>query len=194
MTYISKFRDRTEAGRLLAKKLSKYANRKDVLILALPRGGVPVGFEIANALDAPLDIFIVRKLRVPGEEELAMGAIAMGGFRVLNEEVIALEGISEQMIAAAAAREQNELKRRGVAYRGHAAPPHISGKTIVLVDDGIATGSTMRAAIVALRQQCASKLVVAVPTAPPLSCDELRSRSLSMQLPAVHTARKNTKL
>jgi putative phosphoribosyl transferase len=174
MTYITKFRDRAEAGLLLAKKLRKYANRKDVLILALPRGGVPVGFEVANALNAPLDIFVVRKLGVPGEEELAMGAIATGGFRVLNEEVIALEGISEQMIAAVAAREQNELKRREVAYRGHAASPYVSGKTIILVDDGIATGSTMRAAIAALGQQCPSKLVVAVPTAPPLSCDELR--------------------
>jgi len=174
MTQITKFRDRTEAGQLLAKKLSQYANRKDVLILALPRGGVPVGFEIANALNAPLDIFVVRKLGVPGEEELAMGAIATGGFRVLNEEVIALEGISEQMIAAVAAREENELKRREVAYRGHAAPPRVSGKTSILVDDGIATGSTMRAAIAALRQQCPSKLVVAVPTAPPLSCIELR--------------------
>jgi putative phosphoribosyl transferase len=125
MTYIRKFRDRAEAGLLLAKKLSKYANRKDVLILALPRGGVPVGFEVANALNSPLNIFVVRKLGVPGEEELAMGAIATGGPRVLNEEVIALKEISEQMIAPVAAREQNELKRREEAYRGHAASPHI---------------------------------------------------------------------
>jgi predicted phosphoribosyltransferase len=174
MTYITKFRDRREAGQLLAKKLGKYANRKDVLILALPRGGVPVGFEVANALNAPMDIFVVRKLGVPGQEELAMGAIATGGFRVLNEEVIGLEGIADQVIAAVAAREQNELRRRELVYRGHAAPPHVSGKTIILVDDGIATGSTMRAAIAALRQQCPSRLVVAVPTAPSSSCDELR--------------------
>jgi putative phosphoribosyl transferase len=174
MSYITKFRDRTEAGRLLARKLSKYANQKDVLVLALPRGGVPVGFAIAKALNVPLDIFVVRKLGAPGEEELAMGAIATGGFRVLNKEVIGRNGISDQMIAAVAAREQNELERRDLAYRGHAAPLNVAGKTIILVDDGIATGSTMRVAIAALRQKCPSKLVVAVPTSPSLSCAELR--------------------
>ena len=175
MTRITRFRDRTEAGQLLAKKLSKYANRKDVLILALPRGGVPVGFEVAKALNAPLDILVVRKLGVPGQEELAMGAIATGGVRVLNEEVIRQARISDQLIEAVTAREQSELRRRELAYRGHATPPQISGKTIILVDDGIATGSTMRAAIAALRQQCPSKLVIAVPTAPLSSCDELRT-------------------
>ena len=175
MTGITKFRDRAHAGRLLAKKLSKYTHHKDVLILGLPRGGVPVGFEVANALNAPLDIFLVRKLGVPGEEEFAMGAIATGGVRVLNEEVIGHMGISAQVIEAVSAREQDELRRRELAYRGQAPPPRISGKTIILVDDGIATGSTMRAAIVALRQQCPSKLVIAVPTAAPSSGDELRT-------------------
>jgi putative phosphoribosyl transferase len=175
MTGITKFRDRAHAGRLLAKKLSKYTHHKDVLILGLPRGGVPVGFEVANALNAPLDIFLVRKLGVPGEEELAMGAIATGGVRVLNEEIIGHAGISAQVIEAVSAREQDELRRRELAYRGHAPPPRISGKTIILVDDGIATGSTMRAAIAALRQQCPSKLVIAVPTAAPSSGDELRT-------------------
>jgi putative phosphoribosyl transferase len=175
MTATTKFRDRAHAGRLLAKKLSKYANHKDVLILGLPRGGVPVGFEVANALNAPLDVFLVRKLGVPGEEELAMGAIATGGVRVLNEEVIGQTGISAQVIEAVSAREQDELRRRELAYRGSAPPPQVSGKRIILVDDGIATGSTMRAAIVALRQQCPSKLVIAVPTAAPSSGDELRT-------------------
>jgi putative phosphoribosyl transferase len=175
MTGITKFRDRTHAGRLLAKKLSKYANHKDVLILGLPRGGVPVSFEVANALSAPLDIFLVRKLGVPGEEELAMGAVATGGVRVLNEEVISQTDISDPVIEAVSAREQDELRRRELAYRGSAPPPQVSGKRIILVDDGIATGSTMRAAVVALRQQCPSKLVIAVPTAAPSSGDELRT-------------------
>jgi len=175
MTGIARFRDRTEAGQLLAKELSKYANCHDLLILALPRGGVPVGFEVAKGLNAPLDIFVVRKLGVPGEEELAMGAIATGGIRVLNEEAIGLMGISNQVIEAVSAREQDELRRRELAYRGYTAPPQVSGKTAIVVDDGIATGSTMRAAIAALRQQCPSKLMVAVPTASPSSCDELRT-------------------
>jgi putative phosphoribosyl transferase len=170
---IAKFRNRTEAGRLLAMKLGKYANLKDVLILALPRGGVPVGSEVANALNAPLDVFVVRKLGVPGEEELAMGAIATGGIRVLNEDVIARARISDEVIEVVSAMEQNELKRRELVYRGHVTPPQVGGKTVILVDDGIATGSTMRAAIAALRQQCPFKLVVAVPTAPPSSAHDL---------------------
>jgi len=165
---------RREAGQLLAKKLGKYAKCRDLLVLALPRGGVPVGFEVAKALNAPLDIFVVRKLGVPGQEELAMGAIAAGGVRVLDKEVIGLMGISDQEIETVSAREQDELRRRELAYRGHAPPIQVSRKTTILVDDGIATGSTMRAAIAALRQQCPSKLIVAVPTASPSSCDELR--------------------
>jgi putative phosphoribosyl transferase len=167
------FRDRKEAGHLLARKLAEYADRKDVLVLALPRGGVPVGFEVATALNVPLEILVVRKLGVPGHEELAMGAIATG-VRVLNEEVISQCDIQDRDIEAVSAREQSELRRREGAYRGDAAPPRISGHTIILVDDGVATGSTMRAAVAALRQQGPSKVVIAVPTAPPSSCIELR--------------------
>ena len=174
MECVMMFRDRKEAGHLLARKLAKYANREDVLVLALPRGGVPVGFEVATALNVPLDILVVRKLGVPGHEELAMGAIATGGVRVLNEEVISQCGISDHDFEAISTREQSELRRRERAYRGDAAPPQISGHRIILVDDGIATGSTMRAAIAALRQQSPSKVVIAVPTAPLSSCDELR--------------------
>ena len=132
---------------------------------------------MAKALSAPLDVFVVRKLGVPGEEELAMGAIAAGGIRVLDKEVISLMGIPEQVIEAVSAREQDELRRRELAYRGHALPIQVSGTTTILVDDGIATGSTMRAAIAALRQQCPSKLIVAVPTASPSSCHELRRKA-----------------
>jgi putative phosphoribosyl transferase len=177
MSRIVRFRDRGEAGQLLAKQLSKYVKCRDLLILALPRGGVPVGFEVAKALNAPLDIFVVRKLGVPGEEELAMGAIAAGGVRVLDQEVIGLMGISDQLIETVSAREQDELRRRELAYRGHAPPIQVAGTTTILVDDGIATGSTMRAAIAALRQHCPSKLIVAVPTASPSSCHELRRKA-----------------
>ena len=175
MIRIARFRDRTEAGQLLAKRLRKYANCRELLVLALPRGGVPVGFEVAKALKAPLDIFVVRKLGVPGEEELAMGAIALGGIRILDEEIIRLMGISDHVIETVSVKEQEELRRREVAYRGHAHPLQVSGKTVILVDDGIATGSTMRVAIVALRKQYLSKLIVAVPTASPSACDELRT-------------------
>ena len=175
MIGIARFRDRTEAGQLLAKRLRKYANCRELLVLALPRGGVPVGFEVAKALKAPLDIFVVRKLGVPGEEELAMGAIALGGIRILDEEIIRLMGISDHVIETVSVKEQEELRRREVAYRGHAHPLQVSGKTVILVDDGIATGSTMRVAIVALRKQYLSKLIVAVPTASPSACDELRT-------------------
>jgi putative phosphoribosyl transferase len=170
-----KFRDRTEAGQLLARKLGRYADRQDVLVLALPRGGMPVAFEVANALNSPLDIFVVRKLGVPGEEELAIGAIATGGIRVLNEIVINRSRISKRVLEAVSAREQSELERRELAYRGRAAPPQVGGKTVILVDDGIATGSTMRAAVAALRQKGPSQLVIAVPTAPLSSCRGLRA-------------------
>ena len=159
------FRNRVEAGQELAKRLTNYANRPDVLVLALPRGGVPVGYEVAQALNAPLDVFIVRKLGVPGHEELAMGAIASGGVRVLNGSVVRSLGIPDETIDAVAAREWRELERRERAYHDDRLAPDIHGHTVILVDDGIATGSTMKAAIEALRQLEASRIVVAVPTA-----------------------------
>jgi putative phosphoribosyl transferase len=168
------YRNRTEAGKRLAAELTEYANRPNVLVLALPRGGVPVAFEVARALGAPLDIFLVRKLGVPGQEELAMGAIATGGVRVLNEDVVRYLNIREEIIDAVAAEEQRELVRREKLYRGERPAPDVSGKTAILVDDGLATGSTMRAAAVALRQQQPARIVVAVPVAAPQTCDEFR--------------------
>ena len=158
------FRNRLEAGQQLAKRLTKYANRPDVLVLALPRGGVPVGYEVALALNAPLDVFVVRKLGVPGHEELAMGAIASGGVRVLNGSVVDSLGILDETIDAVATRELRELERRERAYRDDRPAPDMQGRTVILVDDGIATGSTMKAAIKALRQLEAARIVVATPT------------------------------
>ena len=171
----TRFRDRSDAGRRLAEKLSGYANRPDVVVLALPRGGVPVGFEVAQALDVPLDVFLVRKLGMPRHEELAMGAIASGGVRVLNRDVIRAYGIPLEAIEAAAAREQRELERREHRYRGDSPSPQIAGRTVILVDDGLATGSTMRAAIAALRQKGPAKIAVAVPAAAVETCEELRA-------------------
>jgi erythromycin esterase-like protein/predicted phosphoribosyltransferase len=168
------FRNRREAGRLLAEKLKSYAGRPDVLVLALPRGGVPVAVEVAQALGAPLDIFIVRKLGVPGYEELAMGAVATGGVRVLNEQIVGGLGLPEYIIDGVAAQEQQELARRERLYRGGRPPPDVRGKTIILVDDGLATGATMLAAVRALRQQQPARIVVAVPTAAAETCEELR--------------------
>jgi putative phosphoribosyl transferase len=168
------FQDRTDAGRLLAKELSNYADRKDVVILGMPRGGVPVAFEVAQSLRVPLDVFIVRKLGVPGHEELAMGAIASGGIRVLNHAVIRSTRISEEVIDAVTEREKIELERRELAYRGHSSAPTLREKTVILVDDGIATGSTMLAAVAALKQQQPARIVVAAPAAPAESCDELQ--------------------
>jgi len=159
------FLNRVEAGRLLARRLSQYANRAGVLVLALPRGGVPVGYEVAQALHAPLDVFMVRKLGVPGREELALGAIANGGIRALNGEVVEGLQIPDEVIQAVAARELCELERREQAYRGDRPTPDVQGRTVILVDDGIATGSTMRAAVAALRQLEAGRIVVATPTA-----------------------------
>jgi predicted phosphoribosyltransferase len=170
----ARFRDRFEAGGYLATALSHYAGRPNLLVLALPRGGVPVGYEVAQALHAPLDIMLVRKLGVPGHEELAMGAIASGGIRVISDEVVRALGISERAIAAAAANEQHELERRERAYRGQRSSPEITGKTVILVDDGLATGSTMRAAVAALRAQRPERLVIAVPIAPRETCESLR--------------------
>src|SRR6202047_1163377 len=146
------FRDRREAGRLLAAKLSGYANRPDLLVLALPRGGVPVAYEVAHALGAPLDVFVVRKLGVPGYEELAMGAVATGGLRVLNDQIVRDLRIPDYVIDRVAAEEGEELARRERAYRGGRPPLDVHGRTVILVDDGLATGATMRAAVMALRQ------------------------------------------
>ncbi|HKR13176.1 MAG TPA: phosphoribosyltransferase [Pyrinomonadaceae bacterium] len=168
------YRDRSEAGRILATRLSKYKNRKDVLVLALPRGGVPVAFEVAQALRVPLDVFLVRKLGVPGHEELAMGAIATSGVRVLNDEVVDYLRIPPRVIDSIAAIEMNELKRREIEYRGDRPEPDVTGKTVILIDDGLATGSTIRAAACALRQQNPARIVVAVPVSAPQSCDEYR--------------------
>jgi putative phosphoribosyl transferase len=168
------FQNRTEAGQMLAKGLAKYAGRPEVLVLALPRGGVPVGYEVALALHAPLDVFIVRKLGLPGQEELAMGAIASGGVRVLNEDVVAGLKIPDSVIDAVAAREWRELERRERAYRGDRPAPDVSGRTVILVDDGIATGSTMKAAIAALRKLKAGYIVAAAPTAALSTAREMR--------------------
>ena len=168
------FRDRTEAGQLLAERLSAYAGRPGVSVLALPRGGVPVGYEVARALEAPLDVFVVRKLGVPGHEELAMGAIASGGVCVLNDDVVQALRIPSRVIEAVAARELRELQRRERSYRGNRPSPEMSGRTVILVDDGLATGSTMRAAVAALRRLRPGRIVVAVPTAAPSTCEEFR--------------------
>src|SRR5437762_2094244 len=168
------YRNRSDAGKYLAARLAKYANREDVLVLALPRGGVPVGFEVARTLHAPLDIFLVRKLGVPGHEELAMGAISTGGVRVLNEDTVDYLRIPASVIEAVAANELRELERRELAYRGDRPEPDVRGKTVILVDDGLATGSTMRAAAVALRQQNPARIVIAVPVSAPQTCDEYR--------------------
>jgi len=171
---VAKFRDRYEAGRELGALLGAYAGRTDVLVLALPRGGVPVAFEVARALDAPLDVFLVRKLGVPGHEELAMGAIATGGVVVLNDEVIEDLQIPTRVIEAVAAAEEQELEQRERLYRGDRPPPDPRGRTVILVDDGLATGSTMRAAIAALRSQAPARIVVAVPLAAPQTCAAFR--------------------
>jgi predicted phosphoribosyltransferase len=170
-----RFRDRQHAGRVLADRLQQYAGREDVLVLGLPRGGVPVAFEVARDLDVELDVFVVRKLGVPGHEELAMGAIASGGVRVLNDEVVRKLEIEEASIALAAATESAELERREHAYRGERGPVEVGGRTVILVDDGLATGATMHAAALAVRGQNPARIVVAVPVAAERTCDEFRS-------------------
>jgi predicted phosphoribosyltransferase len=169
------FRDRREAGRLLAAKLTAYANRPDVIVLALPRGGVPVADEVARALGAPLDVFVVRKLGVPGSEELAMGAVATGDVRVLNDQLVNRLGIPDHLIDAVAVREGQELARRERLYRGGRPPLDVRDRTVILVDDGLATGATMHAAIAALRQLHPARIVVAVPTASPETYEEMRA-------------------
>jgi len=169
------FDDRRHAGSELGALLSQYKGRDDVLVLALPRGGVPVASEVARALHAPLDIFLVRKLGVPGHRELAMGAIASGGVRVLNDDVVQWYGIPQVVIDEVAREEQAELERREVAYRGGRPPIDVRGRTVLLVDDGLATGSTMKAAVKAMRAHAPAKVVVAVPVGAPDTCRELAS-------------------
>ena len=171
------FRNRTEAGRVLARLLASFANRPDVLVLGLPRGGVPVAFEVAQALHVPLDVFIVRKLGVPGHEEYAMGALASGGVRVVNEHVLRLLDIAQADVEAVIRSEQRELERREHLYRDALPPVDVRGRTAILVDDGLATGSTMLAAVKALRQQRPACIVVAVPTAAADTCETLRSEA-----------------
>jgi len=168
------YRDRRDAGRYLAAKLAGYAGRPDVLVLALPRGGVPVAYEVARALDAPLDVFLVRKLGVPGHEELAMGAIATGDVRVLNTEIVNGLALSSEEIDAVTRMEERELARRERLYRDDRPPPNVRDRTVILVDDGLATGSTMHAAVAALRRQGPQRIVVAVPVSAPSTCQELR--------------------
>ena len=169
-----RFQDRFEAGRRLAVALQQYAGRPNLLVLALPRGGVPVGYEVARALHAPLDVMLVRKLGVPGHEELAMGAIASGGVRVISDDIVRALGISDRAIATIAAHEEHELERRAQTYRGDHPSPTVEGRVVILVDDGLATGSTMRAAVAALKAQNPERLVVAVPVAAPETCEALR--------------------
>lgn len=169
-----RFRDRREAGRALGERLSAYAGRDDVLVLALPRGGVPVGYEVARALGAALDVFVVRKLGVPRREELALGAVASGGVRVLNEPVVTALGLSEREIEPIVLRESAEVVRRELAYRGGRPPLALERKVAILVDDGLATGATMRAAVLAARQLNPQAIVVAVPVAAPLTCDSFQ--------------------
>jgi predicted phosphoribosyltransferase len=170
-----RFRDRTQAGRFLAAQLEHYADRRDVIVLGLPRGGVPVAAEVAQQLRVPLDVFLVRKLGVPGHVELAMGAIATGGVVMLNPSVIEMAGISEPEIVDVIAREEVELHRRERAYREDRLPPDLRGRTVILVDDGLATGASMRAAAEGVRRQGAAKVVVAVPVAAADTCQELQS-------------------
>ena len=171
---MQRFRDRAEAGRELGERLAeRYAGRPDVLVLALPRGGVVVGREVADRLDAPLDVLVVRKLGFPGQSELAMGAIASHGVRVLNEALLEQTGVSEALVEDVVARERVELERRETIYRGDRPAPDVAGKTVLVVDDGLATGSTMLAAVHALRSLRVGRIVVAVPTAPRQTCEAL---------------------
>ena len=172
---MSVFRDRRDAGQQLAARLQHYASRSDVVVLALPRGGVPVAFEVAQQLHAPLDVFLVRKLGVPGHEELAMGAIASGGVRVLNQDVVEELNVSDEQIDHVTAHELRELQRREHAYRDDRPPPEMRGRIVIVIDDGLATGATMRAAVAALRARQPARLVVAVPTASADVCALLRA-------------------
>jgi len=171
------FRDRIEAGELLAEKLGQYRDRDDVVVLALPRGGVPVAREVSRALGVPFDVYVVRKLGVPGHEELAMGAIATGGVRQVNHDVVDALGIPGNVIDAVAEREQRELERRERDYRGDGRPLPLTNRTVILVDDGLATGSTMRAAVMAVRQQHPARVIVAVPVGAASTCADLATEA-----------------
>src|SRR5262245_4763542 len=173
----SRFRDRAEAGRLLAQKLTAYSDRPDVVVLALPRGAVPVAFQVAQALNAPLDILLVRKLGVPSHVELGMGAIASGGVYVINQGIVRSLGISASEIKEVTARERQELERRERVYRGGRPGPDVRGRTVILVDDGLATGTTMRAAIALLRKQHVARIIVAVPVSSPSTCQEMNAEA-----------------
>jgi predicted phosphoribosyltransferase len=174
---LNRFTDRKEAGRNLAEALSAYADKKDVLVLALPRGGVPVAYEVAKSLHVPMDLWIVRKLGVPGHEELAMGALAGGGLYVLNDEVIDLLRIGRNIIDDVMAHEKEELERRNRLYRQGRPPPDVEGKTVIVIDDGLATGATMRAAVISLRQAGATRIIVAVPVGAPSTCEDLEEEA-----------------
>lgn len=171
-----RYKDRVQAGKYLAKKLQQYANDQDAVVLGLPRGGVVVAYEVARELQLPLDIFVVRKLGVPGYEELAMGAIASGGVRVMNQDVLKMINISEDKIEDAVKKEERELDRREKAYRENRPGIDIKSKIIILIDDGLATGATMRAAISALNKQHPRKIIIAVPVASPETCEDFRSK------------------
>jgi predicted phosphoribosyltransferase len=171
------YQDRAEAGRQLAVHLAEYSGRKDVILLALPRGGVPVAYEAARQLQVPLDIFLVRKLGLPGQEELAMGAIASGGVRVLNKSVVRALDVPDHVIQAVTEKERNELERRERLYRGDRPPLDVRGKVAVLIDDGLATGSTMLAAVESLRHESPAKIVVAVPVAALEACQRLKQEA-----------------
>lgn len=172
-----RYRDRREAGQRLAERLLDYRDRPDVVVLGLPRGGVVVAYEVARRLHAPLDVFVVRKLGAPGQEELAMGAIASGGVRVLNSAVVDVWGIPSRVIEEVTEQEQRELERREKLYRGARPPLPVEGRTVILVDDGIATGATMRAAVAALRRLNPARIVVAAPTAAPQACELLAAEA-----------------
>jgi predicted phosphoribosyltransferase len=179
------FHNRVDAGRRLADRLQEFAGRDDVIVLGLPRGGIPVAYEVASCLAAPLDVFVVRKLGVPGHPELAMGAIAGGGIEVLSRDLIRALGVPESLVEQVTRRERVELERREVLYRGSRPPSTIRNRTVVIVDDGLATGSTMEAAIAALRQQGPARIVVAVPVGARETCDRLRA--VADQLECVST-------
>lgn len=179
------YADRNQAGKVLADELKDYADDSQVIVLALPRGGVPVGAIIAEALGAPLDVILVRKLGLPGHEELAMGAIATGNARVMNEDVVRLERVSESAIERVFEKERKELERREKTYRGDRPLPDLEGRTVILVDDGLATGATMRAAIQVVRQQSPGKIVMAVPVAPRDTLEKMREEADEVVCPSV---------